>query len=154
MENIEKSEFNQFDNRIIRRDLLPIWIKIFCWLFMLIGVASIGCLIYGALGNEAELSIFGLETTKPISITGIIIVVIMAFKGYTAYSRWFEKDNAIKLAKIDAFVGIVACIISMFILPFIIEDSSFTIRLELLLLIPYYLKINKIEYSWDNLEEQ
>ena len=40
----------------------------------------------------------------------------------------------------------------MFIIPFTSESSHFDLRLEILLLIPYYLKLNKIEYEWDNLE--
>ncbi|MNG30988.1 hypothetical protein D3C84_1167200 [compost metagenome] len=58
------------------------------------------------------------------------------------------------ITKIDAILGVVICIISMFIIPFISESESshFSIRLELALLIPYYLKLNKIEYEWDNLE--
>ncbi|MNW14580.1 hypothetical protein D3C71_2128390 [compost metagenome] len=56
------------------------------------------------------------------------------------------------IAKIDAIVGIAICIASMFIIPFTIGDGHISLRLEILLLIPYYMKVNKIEYEWDNLE--
>lgn len=152
MEINNESQFDQFEKKIIRRKLLPIWMKIFCWIFMFMGVMAILSLLYGAFGNQADLSFYGLQTTRPISVIGICIVAIMVFKAFTAYSLWFEKDNAIILSKIDSLAGIFICIISMFLMPFIIEDSIFSIRLEILFLIPYYMKISKIEYEWDNLE--
>lgn len=154
MEINEQSQFEQFEKKIIRRTLLPTWIKVFCWIFMFMGTLSILCLIYGAFGNEAELAFYGLETTKPISAVGLIIIAIMAFKGFTAYSLWFEKENAIMLGKIDAISGIVLCVASMFFMPFIIENGHMSFRLEIALLIPFYLKLNKIEYEWNNLEKK
>ena len=76
----------------------------------------------------------------------------MIFKGFAAYSLWFEKPNAISIGKIDAICGVVICIASMFVLPFMNNNSHFMFRLEILLLIPYYMRLNKIEYEWDNLE--
>ena len=154
MEANQESQFEPFEKRIIRRELLPIWIKIFCWLFMLMGGISLFCLVYGAFGNEADLAFYGLKTSNPISATGLIIIAVMAFKGFTAYSLWFEKDNAIVLGKIDAVIGIVLCVISMFVMPFIEEDGGVVIRLEMFLLLPYIMKLNSMEYEWDNLEEQ
>jgi hypothetical protein len=82
----------------------------------------------------------------------MFIVAIMAFKGFAAYSLWFEKANAISIGKIDAVLGVVICIVSMFVLPFVTSDGHFSLRLEIILLIPYYRKLDKIEYEWDNLE--
>jgi hypothetical protein len=39
----------------------------------------------------------------------------------------------------------------MFALPFV-NNGHFMFRLEILLLVPYYMRLNKIEYEWDNLE--
>ena len=145
---------SEMDNKIIRRQLLPWWIKIFCWLFMILGAGCVVGLIVGALGYTFALSIYGFETQNPLSLMGILICLILLYKGFTAYSLWFEKDYAINISKIDAVCGIVLCVISMFIMPFLAEEFKITIRLELLLLIPYYMKLNRIEYEWDNLESQ
>ncbi len=51
--------------------------------------------------------------------------------------------------QIDAILGIVICIFSMS-LPFIVNRPGFgfSIRLELLLLIPFLIKLGKIKNEW------
>lgn len=148
-----ENQFDEFDKPlIIRRKLLPWWIKTFCWIFMILGVCGAGTIIGSAFTENVNLSMYGFTSNTAYSGTGIFIIAIIIFKGFTAYSLWFEKDKAIAIAKIDAILGIVICITAMFAIPFISENSNFDIRLELALLIPYYLKLNKIEYEWDNQE--
>lgn len=148
-----ESKFDEFDKpAIIRRKLLPWWIKTFCWIFMLLGICGLASLIGNAFTDNVSLSLYGFSSNTAYSGVGIFIIAVMALKGFAAYSLWFEKPNAIIIAKIDAIVGIVICIASMFVLPFTSGDGHIPIRLEILLLIPYYIKINKIEYEWDNLE--
>ena len=148
-----ESNFNEFDKQlIIRRKLLPWWIKTFCWIFMIMGVCGIASLIGSLFIENIDLSIYGFLSNTAYSGIGVFIISIMIFKGFAAYLLWFEKENAILIGKIDAILGIVICIASMFAIPFISENSHFNFRLEILLLIPYYLKLNKIEYEWDNLE--
>lgn len=148
-----ESKFDEFDKpEIIRRKLLPWWIKTFCWIFMLLGVCGLASLIGNAFTDNVNLSLYGFSSNTAYSGVGIFIIAVMALKGFAAYSLWFEKPNAIIIAKIDAIVGIVICIASMFVLPFTSGDGHIPIRLEILLLIPFYIKINKIEYEWDNLE--
>lgn len=148
-----ESKFDEFDKpEIIRRQLLPWWIKVFCWIFMILSVFAVGSLITNLFVENVNLSIYGFSTNNAYSGTGIFIIAVMILKGFAAYSLWFEKPNAIIIAKIDAVVGIAICIASLFILPFSTADGHFSLRLEILLLIPYFMKINKIEYEWDNLE--
>lgn len=148
-----ESKFDEFDKpEIIRRKLLPWWIKVFCWIFMILSVFAIGALITNLFVDNVNLSIYGFSTNNAYSGIGIFIIAIMLLKGYAAFSLWFEKPNAIMIAKLDAIVGVVICITSIFILPFTTENGHFSIRLEIILLIPYYLKVNNIEYEWDNLE--
>jgi Zn-dependent protease with chaperone function len=148
-----KSNFDEFEkSTVIRRKLLPWWIKTFCWIFMILAVCGLASLIGNAFTDNVELSFYGFSSNTAYSGIGIFIIAVMALKGFAAYSLWFEKDNAISIAKIDAIVGVVICLASMFILPFTKEDGHFPLRLEILLLIPYYIKVNKIEYAWDNRE--
>jgi len=88
--------------RISRRKLLPWWIKIFCWIFMIFGVLAIGCLALGLLGYTTDLAFYGFETDEALTWTGLLIIVTFGFKAVTAFSLWFEKDYAIALGKIDA----------------------------------------------------
>lgn len=147
-----QSQFDEFDKpEIIRRKLLPWWIKTFCWIFMIMAVCGLGTIVASAFSTNVNLSLYGFETNTAYSLTGIFIILVISLKGFAGYLLWFEKSNAISIAKIDAIVGVVICLISMFALPFT-ENGHFSLRLEILLLIPYYIKISKIEYQWDNLE--
>ncbi|WP_289658312.1 hypothetical protein [Flavobacterium panacagri] len=153
MEEELKSKFDEFDKPVvIRRKLLPWWIKVFCWIFMIMGVCAVGSLITNLFVPSVNLSLYGFSADRAYSGTGLFIISVMLLKAFAAYSLWFEKPNAIMIAKIDAVVGIAICIASLFILPFSVGNGHFSLRLEILLLIPYYLKVNKIEYEWDNLE--
>lgn len=148
-----QSQFEEFEKpSIIRRKLLPWWIKTFCWIFMLMSAFGLASLIGNAFTENINLSLYGFSSNTAYSGIGIFIIATMTFKGFAAYSLWFEKANAITIAKIDAIVGIAICIASMFIIPFTTGDGHISFRLEILLLIPYYIRINKIEYEWDNLE--
>ena len=153
MEQELKSQFDEFEKpEVIRRKLLPWWIKVFCWIFMIMSLFAIASLVTNLFVSNVNLSLYGFSTNTAYSGTGLFIIAIMLLKGFAAYSLWFEKPNAITIAKTDAIVGIAICIASLFILPFSAGKDHFSFRLEILLLIPYYLKVNKIEYEWDNLE--
>ena len=135
-----------------RRKLLPVWIKIFLWIFMVLGaIAPIG-LILGILGIDFNLALYGLETTNALSITGLLIILFFAIKGSVSFGLWTEKDWAVKLAIIDAVIGIVACTIVMLVLPFLSHSNgfNFNVRLELIALIPYLIKMRKIKGDWNN----
>ena len=144
-----QNSFEEFE-KIKRREMLPWWIKIFCWIFMLFGILSFVCLILGFTNIKPALAFYGFETNEPFSLYGLIVITVGILKGITAFALWFEKDFAIKIGKIDAIIGIILCGISMFILPFIQDGFTLTIRLELALLIPYLIKLNKIQNEWES----
>ena len=138
---------NQHEER--RRKLLPGWIKFFIWIFMIFGVMAIVCLSLGILGFNMDLSLYGLESYHPLSITGLIIIFLGIFKGTTAFSLWTEKDWAIKIAIVDAVIGIAICIFTM-----VTNESEtylFNFRLELIVFIPYLIQLFKIRQPWDKL---
>ncbi|ATN05507.1 hypothetical protein CRN76_08860 [Chryseobacterium indologenes] len=144
-------EFDKKNNFARRRSLLPWWIKIFIWFFIFGGVIAVLILGFGYFLNDTNLSIYGLETTQPYSITGFIILFLLIFKGIVAYGLWFEERWAPKAAIADAVLGIIICGIAMFILPFVADSKHFTIRFELVLLIPYLTKIQKVQKTWENI---
>lgn len=138
----------QKDSR--RRLLLPIWMKVCCWIFMVLGAfAPIG-LVAGVLDYNFELSLYGLSTYYPLSLYGLVIIALLSIKGLASYSLWFEKDWAINVAYVDAIIGIIVCIITMFGF----QNSSrftgvsFTFRVEIFLLLPYFYKLRKIKADW------
>ena len=132
-----------------RKKLIPWWIRIFIWIFLFFGaVAPLG-FIFGILGYKFQLSIYGLQTNEPISLIGMSVIVIFLFKGITSYSLLKQKVWAVTLGIIDAIIGILICSLIM-IYPFINSDSGLnsTFSIELLLLIPYLLKMVKIKTDW------
>ncbi len=147
LDEIKLEDVVKENNR--RRQLLPWWIKIGCWFFMLFGVMAFVCLFLGFANIQTSLAFYDFETTDPISFNGLLIIFVGLFKGITAYALWFEKDFAIKIGKIDAIIGIVLCTVSMLVLPFLKDGFYITFRLELALLIPFLLKMNKIQQQWE-----
>lgn len=133
-----------------RRSLIPVWIKIFIWLFIIMGAFVLVGFTAAIFGLNFQLALFGLESNDPLSAVGLVISFLFILKGVAAVSLWTEQDWAIHLALVDAIIGIIVCCIVMLVLPFLMPDAGFSssIRLELALLIPYYLKLKKIKRLW------
>jgi hypothetical protein len=145
-----------------RRSLLPWWIKAFAWIFMAFGVFAPVGFIFGVLGFTFQLSLYGLSTNDPMSALGLTVTAIFFIKGVAAFALWTEKDWAINAGQIDAFIGICVCLVVMLFLPFISETNTgetktfnigFSFRIELLLLIPYLVKLGRIKSKWKELTE-
>ena len=139
-------------NAIARKKLLPLWIKVFMWIFLIIGSFVPIVFILSIMGYNAKLAVYGLETNKVFSSIGIIISVILVIKTITAFGLLKEKDWAIKLGIVDAILGIIVCTIVM-LYPIINPEIKFTLRLELVALIPYLLKFLKIKTQWESFVE-
>ena len=137
------------ENGIPRKKMLPLWIKIFTWIFLIISVFAPIVFVLGLMGYNAQLALYGLETNEPLSLIGIIITAIFIIKGITAFGLLKEKDWAIKIGIADAIIGIIICTLVM-LYPIINPDAKFSLRLELVALIPYLLKLLKIKPQWEN----
>ncbi|CAD0218903.1 hypothetical protein [Chryseobacterium sp. JV274] len=150
----EKSTaFAEFDNSGLtrRRNLLPVWIKIFLWIFLIGGAVSAILLIAGSLLTHVSLSIYGINANHPYSMTGLLISFLFLFKGIVAYGLWFEQKWAVQTAIVDAIIGIAICLIMMAIIPFTVPTISFTLRLELIPLYFYLMKMQNIKKTWESL---
>lgn len=148
MEQENPNQFEGFETiPFSRRDLLPIWMKVFCWFFMFMGLLSAISFIQGLFGSSAGIEFYGLNDDSTLSLKGLVLTAVLIFKAFTTYSLWFQKDYAITLGKIDAVSGVIICIIIMALSPSMREET-FTIRFEICLLTPYYFKLNKIGDAW------
>jgi hypothetical protein len=132
-----------------RRDLLPIWIKIFVWIFLLFLAAVPVGIIMGILRINFTMSFLGLATNEPFSTTGLVLLILFAAKGILALALWLEKTWAVRAAKIDAILSAIICIGTM---VYIITgpSHSFSFRLELIVLVFYFIKMNNIQHDWEN----
>ena len=131
-----------------RRKLLPWWIKIFTLIFIVSGVI----VPLALMGFEFRIAIYGFGANTPLSLAGVAILFIIVFKCITAVGLWTERDWAITFGQIDATLGIIICICTMDIFPLtyshLVNSSSF--RLELVLLIPFFMKLSQIKNDWLN----
>ncbi len=151
MEHSEILDSEESDTVGRRRDLLPTWIKVFLWIFMIMGAIVPFALVFGMIGLEFDLSLYGIESMKPFSLLGMLIIMLFAIKGAVSFGLWTEKDWAVKLAIVDAIIGIVISVTVMLVLPFFMIEEGETdinLRLELFLLIPYLIKMRKIAPEW------
>lgn len=131
-----------------RRKLLPWWIIAFLWLFLAFFALMPVCLIMGLLKYNFEISLLGLTTHQPISLIGMSLMLLFSFKGIVAFALWTEKTWAVGMAKIDAIVSVVVCVLVM--IYSIVVQHSFSFRLELVVIGLYYYKMNHIQYNWEN----
>jgi len=133
-----------------RRKLLPWWVIGFIWLFLLFfAIMPIG-IIMGLLKYPFTISLLGITTHQPISLTGLFLISLFAVKGVTAFALWTEKQWAVGLAKVDAIISIAICFLVMAYIIF--AQHGFSIRLELIAVFFYYYKMNQIQYDWENFE--
>jgi len=136
-----------------RRQLLPWWIKVFVWIFLVFGAILPVGIVAAVLGYNFQIALYGLETNEPLSLIGILLIILFLLKSIVAFGLWTEKKWAVNLGIIDAISGIVICIFIMLIYPFIDNTPGFSVnvRLELILIIPYLIKLNKINTDWQSL---
>jgi hypothetical protein len=138
-----------------RRQLLPWWIKIFIWIFFIIGLSVPLAFVFGIIGHEFQLALYGFFTNEPLSLTGLFLIAVFALKGLAAFGLWFEKKWAINVGLIDALLGLIICLFLMFIYPLI--DSSktfiFPIKIEIFFLFPYLRMLLKIRKDWSLFSE-
>ena len=132
-----------------RRNLLPWWIIGFIWIFFLFFAMIPAAVVFGLLKFNFQLSLLGLSTGDPISITGLFIMLLFALKGVVAFMLWTEKTQAVKFAKIDAIVSAAICCLVMIYALVAPSIHMINLRLELIAIIPYYLKMSKIQYDWE-----
>ena len=138
-----------------RRDLLPKWIKVFIWIFMFFGLMVPVALFFGVTERSFGLSLYGIETNAPFSPYGVLVLFLFLIKALVSIGLWFEKDWAVKLAIGDAWLGILLCIVVMFVLPLIYNSSGFNInlRLEVVVLIPYLQVMKRIRSDWESTQD-
>lgn len=151
MENNEEFITNpKIADKIERRALLPWWMKIFCWIFMLVGLEnSLNWLLRLSVDQPLYVNLFSNRldvTILLLSPLGFLIGTLVLFKAFVGYALWFEKDNALKLGKIDVVLSTVASLIMVGIGLY--ENDISYYWLEVLLLIPYYLSLNSLEEKW------
>ena len=133
-----------------RRQLLPWWVKTFSWIFMVLGaIAVVGFVAAVSFGSEYPISLYGLQTTEPMSALGSMLIAMFILKAAAGFGLWFEKDWAITISVVDAVIGIGVCLFVMVAVP-IMESTGFrSFRLELIFLVLYLVKVIRLKPQWN-----
>ncbi|HTJ49265.1 MAG TPA: hypothetical protein VL443_07390 [Cyclobacteriaceae bacterium] len=149
-------------NNVRRRDLLPMWIKVFLWIFLVMGGFAVLGWFSGFAGVKFNTSLYGISSSEPLSEFGVALMLLFLLKAIVAFGLWTEKDWAITAGTVDAVLGIGICIFVMVLTPIFfptnpvshsggvtkLQFANFNLRLELIALIPYLMKLRKINAQW------
>jgi len=140
-----------------RKDMIPKWIRFFCWFFAVFCPVWLAfSLIIAVMQGTYNFSIYGLQGKGLLSAMSILSIASFIVKGTAAIGLLAEKNWAVKMAIVDGIIGIGLCVFSIIVYPLATytNNGSFTsthynLRLELLLLIPYLIKMFKIRQDWE-----
>lgn len=135
-----------------RRDLLPRIVRFFCWFFMAGAVLSVMILFASLLQGQdlnSNSSIFRITFRQGSYIAfGFAIL-----KGVVGWALWTEKKWVVRLALIDAILSILLWIYSVLVSPILSTGPiAINIRLEIIALIPYLVKLVKMLTGWEKAE--
>lgn len=135
------------DAAIDRKKLVPLWIKIFGWLFMAMGVAvPLLAIAIAALGQPATYEMFGLRHHgSPFHPMALLISAIILSLAISAYGLLFGKSWGLNACLVTGYGGVAICLGTM---AYSVAQGSLTIRLELLVQVPYLMKLHKIRPLW------
>lgn len=127
-----------------RQNLVPMWIKIFGWLFLVMG-AAIPIIYIAAIvwSFPFTVEMFGLHHTgSPLDLMGILISTLIAINGLCAFGLLFGKRWGVSVCLFYGYLTLLITFVSMFL------GDGMTIRLEPLIQIPYLIKLHKIKALW------
>jgi len=131
-----------------RRALVPTWIKVFGWLFIIMGATLLPMgVVFELLGLAVSYSMFGLSFVgSPLHPTAIFISSIIMALAVSAYGLLFGRSWGLRACLVTGYAGLVICVVSMCYGMFFMGD--FTIRLEPLVQIPYLIRLHRMKPQW------
>ena len=124
--------------------MVPIWIKIFGWIFIVIAISCIPLMLWGAFAREpVRFELFGFAYFGPaLNPYAFAMVALYLFMGITAYGLIFRRDWGVVGCLANGYVGLVLCIISM------IMTGGASIRIEPIIQLFYLRRLHKIRKTW------
>lgn len=136
-----------------RRDLLPRIIKFFCWFFMVSAVLSLVILILSLVTHGTDLSSRSSIFKITFKQGSYIAFTFALLKGFVGWALWTEKKWAVRVAKIDAVLSILLWVYSILVSPILSTGPiALNIRIEILALIPYLIKLINMQSKWESAE--
>jgi hypothetical protein len=115
-----------------------------------LGVLSFLMFLNNAIGDTLyTVTIFGIDAYRPFTIKGILVMSLYLGKAIVGFGLWTEKHWGTRAAQWDGLISGLLCIVIM-ILPFISDDFiGMNLRLELLLILPYFNWAKRNRRYWE-----
>ncbi len=129
-----------------RRELVPVWIKIFGWIFIAVSALTVPLMLWSVVaGSDVRLDLFGFGYTGPaLHPYAFAMASLYLFMGITAYGLIFRKDWGVTGCLANGYIGLAICIISM------IMSGGTNIRIEPIIQLFYLRRLHKIRPDWKN----
>ena len=127
-----------------RKQLVPIWIKVFGWFFMVVAALMAPYMIWSIIaGTDIEMELFGVSYAGPAANPyAFIVFALFAFLGFTAYGLLFGKDWGVTGCLVNGYLGLGICILTM------ILSGGTNIRAEPIVHFFYLRRLHKIRKPW------
>ena len=144
----EVGELASGDSAVDRKKLIPLWIKIFGWVFMVMGAGVLVMAIVAvAIDQPASYDIFGLHYRgSPLDPIALLISAIILSLAVSAYGLLFARPWGLNACLVTGYGGVAICLGTTAYSA--ISHGSFSLRLEPLVQVPYLLKLHRIRPLW------
>ena len=131
-----------------RKQLVPIWIKIFGWFFMVAAVLIAPYMIWSFIaGADVAIELFGVSYAGPAAHPyAFIAFALFAFLGITAYGLLFGKDWGVTGCLVNGYLGVAICILT------IVLSGGTNIRAEPIVHFFYLRRLHKIRKPWSDMK--
>ena len=128
-----------------RRNVLPTWIKVFSWMFLLIGGAVPMVVVVGLIRRTTiSVALFGFQYSgSALDLEGLLLAGMLAGCGVTAYGLLWGRSWGQFAAIATGWAGLALCIASVFVRP------GLNIPLEPFLLIPFVVAMHRRKAAWN-----
>jgi len=128
-----------------RKGMVPVWIKVFGWIFIAITALSIPYMIWALFaGQPVRFELFGVSYIGPANHPAAFgMAALFAFMAITAYGLIFLKDWGVVGCLANGYVGLALCVITL------IASGGTNIRLEPFILFFYLRRLHSIRAQWN-----
>jgi hypothetical protein len=134
--------------RLPRYLLLPVWIRVFAWIFLVMGVPGAIVAVLGLIFNFTfPMFIFGLRSVGPLrSPVTFVIGATFALLAYAAFALLWGREDGRRAGLAAGYIGLVICAVVSFAT---FASGGFYIPFEPLLQVPFIWKLHKLKGRWE-----
>lgn len=145
------NHFSDFENVRLpyRRSLIPWWIWLIQALVLLFNLFLLSEAVIELFSEKAfTYSIHGLYLLLPYPYYPLAALLLFFMGVTTAITLWQEKTNAIHLARLYSFSGILACV-AFFVVSIVTTHSVMgSVRIELVFFTDLFFRMKDIKKVW------